>query len=140
MSCVQPTLTCLVQLFLLMETYLEGTTSSSLAWTLHGLAVKGAYQLGLHVVDSKSMSQIDREVRRRSWYWCVMKYRYVSVIPYMTKYIYILTRIRFLSVTYGRPPLIPLSHVTFEASPYLPFSNVPSGVTVSSLAYFDAMM
>ncbi|KAJ5839466.1 hypothetical protein N7455_006060 [Penicillium solitum] len=105
----------MVQLFLLMEGYLEGTTSSSLAWTLHGLAVKGAYQLGLHIMDSKSMSQTDREVRRRSWYW-------------------------FLSVTYGRPPLIPLTHVRFEASPYITFSNVPSGVTVSSLAYFDAMM
>ncbi|KAJ5418682.1 uncharacterized protein N7487_002232 [Penicillium crustosum] len=111
----------MVQLFLLMEAYLEGTTSSSLAWTLHGLAVKGAYQLGLHVMNLKSISQIDREVRRRSWYWCVMNDR-------------------FLSVTYGRPPLIPLSHVRPEASPYLPFSNAPSGVTVSSLAYFDAMM
>lgn len=69
-----------------MEAYLEGTTSSSLAWTLHGLAVKGAYQLGLHVMDSKSLSQTDREVRRRSWYWCVMNDRLVSVIPYMTKY------------------------------------------------------
>lgn len=47
---------------------------------------------------------------------------------------------RFLSVTYGRPPLIPLSHVTFKASPYLPFSNLPSDVTISSLAYFDATM
>ncbi|CAI7590840.1 unnamed protein product [Penicillium discolor] len=110
-----------MQLFLLMEAYLEGTTSSSLAWTLHGLAVKGAYQLGLHVMNLKSISQIDREVRRRSWYWCVMNDR-------------------FLSVTYGRPPLIPLSHVRPEVSPYLPFSNAPSGVTVSSLAYFDAMM
>ncbi|CAI7573380.1 unnamed protein product [Penicillium viridicatum] len=110
-----------MQLFLLMETYLEGTTSSSLAWTLHGLAVKGAYQLGLHVMNLKSISQIDREVRRRLWYWCIMNDR-------------------FLSVTYGRPPLIPLSHVRPEASPYLPFSNAPSGVTVSSLAYFDAMM
>lgn len=52
----------------------------------------------------------------------------------------ILIMVRFLSVTYGRPPLIPLSHVSFEASPYLPFSNVPSGITISSLAYFDAMM
>ncbi|CRL22257.1 Fungal transcriptional regulatory protein, N-terminal [Penicillium camemberti] len=111
----------MVQLFLLMEAYLEGTTSSSLAWTLHGLAVKGAYQLGLHVMNLKSISQIDREVRRRSWYWCVMNDR-------------------FLSVTYGRPPLIPLSHVRPEASPYIPFSNAPSGVTVSSLAYFDDMM
>ncbi|PKY05678.1 putative Zn(II)2Cys6 transcription factor [Aspergillus campestris IBT 28561] len=111
----------MVQLFLLMEAYLEGTTSSSLAWTLHGLAVKGAYQLGLHVMDSKSISQTDREVRRRSWYWCVMNDR-------------------FLSVTYGRPPLIPLSHVRFEASAYVPFSNVSSAVTVYSLAYFDAMI
>lgn len=69
-----------------MEAYLEGTTSSSLAWTLHGLAVKGAYQPGLHVMNLKSISQIDREVRRRSWYWCVMNDRYVSVIPYMVKY------------------------------------------------------
>lgn len=76
----------LVQLFLLMEAYLEGTTSSSLAWTLHGLAVKGAYQLGLHVMDSKSMSQTDREVRRRSWHWCVMNDRYVALIPYVAKY------------------------------------------------------
>lgn len=68
-----------VQLFLLMETYLEGTTSSSLTWSLHGLAVKGAYQLGLHVVGSKGTSQIDREVRRRSWYWCVINDRYVSI-------------------------------------------------------------
>ncbi|KAJ5588261.1 hypothetical protein N7537_010939 [Penicillium hordei] len=74
-----------MQLFLLMETYLEGTTSSSLAWTLHGLAVKGAYQLGLHVMNLKSISQTDREVRRRSWYWCVMNDRYVSVISYMVK-------------------------------------------------------
>ncbi|CAG8942836.1 unnamed protein product [Penicillium salamii] len=111
----------MVQLFLLMETYLEGTTSSSLTWSLHGLAVKGAYQLGLHVVSSKGTSQIDREVRRRSWYWCVINDR-------------------FLSVVYGRPPLIPLSHVRFEASPCFPFSNVSKGVTESSLAFFDAMM
>ncbi|KAJ5909659.1 hypothetical protein N7504_004302 [Penicillium tannophilum] len=111
----------MVQLLLLMEAYLEGTKSSSLAWTLHGLAVKGAYQLGLHVMDSKSTSQIDQEVHRRLWHWCVMNDR-------------------FLSVTYGRPPLIPLSHVTFKASPYLPFSNVPRDVTISSLAYFDATM
>jgi hypothetical protein len=84
--CVQPTLICLVQLFLLMEEYLEGTASSSLAWTLHGQAVKGAYQLGLHLTDSKSMSKIDREVRRRSWYWCVMNDRYVSGIQYMAIY------------------------------------------------------
>lgn len=76
---------CLVQLLLLMEVYLEGTTSSSLAWTLHGLAVKGAYQLGLHVMGSKSTSQIDQEVHRRLWYWCVINDRYVTLIQYRVK-------------------------------------------------------
>lgn len=69
-----------------MEAFLEGTTSSSLAWTLHGLAVKGAYQLGLHIMDSKSLSQTDREVRRRSWYWCVMNDRYASVALFSPDY------------------------------------------------------
>lgn len=68
-----------------METYLEGTTSSSLAWMLYGLAVKGAYQLGLYVMNLKGILQIDREVRRRLWYWCVMNDRYMSVILYMVK-------------------------------------------------------
>ncbi|KAL4898595.1 putative Zn(II)2Cys6 transcription factor [Aspergillus ambiguus] len=111
----------IVQLFILMETYLEGTTSSSLTWTFHSLAVKGAYQLGLHSAGSKSLSHLDREVRRRLWHWCVINDR-------------------FLSVTHGRPPLIPLSHVRIGPSPYLPFSNVSSGTTRSSLAYFDAMI
>lgn len=66
-----------------MEAYLEGTTSSSLAWTLHGLAVKGAYQLGLHVLQSNSVLQTDREVRRRSWHWCVMNDRCVPITGQM---------------------------------------------------------
>lgn len=66
-----------------MEAYLEGTTSSSLAWTLHGLAVKGAYQLGLHVSQSNSVSQTDREVGRRSWHWCVMNDRCVPITGQM---------------------------------------------------------
>ncbi|BCS19451.1 fungal specific transcription factor domain-containing protein [Aspergillus puulaauensis] len=111
----------MVQLFLLMEAYLEGTTSSSMTWTFHGLAVKGSYQLGLHIMGSRNVSHIDQEVRRRLWYWCVMNDR-------------------LLSVRYGRPPLIPLSHVRLEPSLHLPFSNVPSATTASSLAFFDAIM
>lgn len=48
--------------------------------------------------------------------------------------------VRFLSMTYGRPPLIPLSHVKFEAGPYVAFSNVPLSSTLSSIAFFGAMM
>ena len=65
----------LVQLFCLMVIYLEGTRYSSLAWTFHGLAVKGGYQLGLHFAGSKNHSPLAREVRRRLWYWCVVNDR-----------------------------------------------------------------
>ncbi|KAJ0417773.1 putative Zn(II)2Cys6 transcription factor [Aspergillus carlsbadensis] len=112
----------IVQLSLLMETYLEGTPSSSMTWTFHGLAVKGAYQLGLHVVDgSRNLPELDQEIRKRLWYWCVMNDR-------------------FLSVRYGRPPLIQLSHVRLDESLRLPFSNVSSATTASSLEFFDAIL
>ncbi|KAL4751356.1 hypothetical protein BDW72DRAFT_212812 [Aspergillus terricola var. indicus] len=111
----------MVQLFLLMETYLEGTTSSSMTWSVHGLAVKGAYQLGLHIRDYKNASTIDKEMRRRLWYWCIVNDR-------------------LLSTRYGRPPLIPLSHVRLEPSVHIPFSNVSSVTTASSLGFFDAIM
>ncbi|KAB8237483.1 putative C6 transcription factor [Aspergillus alliaceus] len=107
--------------FLLVYSYLEGTTSASLAWTFHSLAVKGAYQLGLHGISSKGLSQIDQELRRRLWYWCVMNDR-------------------LLSASYGRPPLIPLSHARINKLVHLPFNNVPSGVIMSSIEYFDALM
>lgn len=69
---------CVVQLFLLMVIYLEGTSYSSLAWTFHSLSVKGSYQLGLHVTGCHSLSPLDAEIRRRQWYWCVMNDRYVT--------------------------------------------------------------
>lgn len=58
-----------------MEIYLEGTASSSLASTFHSLAVKGCYQLGLHFMDSSNHSHLDREIRRRLWYLCIMNDR-----------------------------------------------------------------
>lgn len=64
-----------MQLFLLIEVYLEGTAFSSLAWTFHSLAVKGSYQLGIHSAGSKNESYLDREIRRRLWYCCVMNDR-----------------------------------------------------------------
>ncbi|KAK0669234.1 fungal-specific transcription factor domain-containing protein [Cercophora samala] len=97
----------LVQLFLLMVIYLEGTSYSSLAWTFHSLAVKGSYQLGLHVTGCHNLSPLDAEIRRRQWYWCVMNDR----------------------VTYGRPPLIPLAHVNPKPGAQIAFSNVSSSVT-----------
>ncbi|KAK3693204.1 hypothetical protein B0T22DRAFT_504748 [Podospora appendiculata] len=69
---------------------------------------------------SKNLSQLDREVRRRLWYWCV-------------------SNDRWLSVTYGRPPLISISHINPEPTLHLAFSNVPSGITASSQAFFGAI-
>jgi hypothetical protein len=69
----------IVQLFCLMVIYLEGTRYSSLAWTFHGMAVKGAYQLGLHFGGSKNHTPLAWEVRRRLWYWCVINDRYVKL-------------------------------------------------------------
>ncbi|KAI9370114.1 putative Zn(II)2Cys6 transcription factor [Aspergillus egyptiacus] len=111
----------MLQLFLLMETYSEGTPSASLTWTFHGLAVKGAYQLGLHVVGLKGESELDREIRARLWYWCVMNDR-------------------LLSVRYGRPPLIPLSHVRLGADLQMPFSNVSRPTTQASLGSITHIM
>ncbi|KAH1594733.1 hypothetical protein KXX34_001853 [Aspergillus fumigatus] len=106
----------IVQLYLLMEAYLEGTPSSSMTWTFHSLAVKGAYQLGLHVVDgSANLPELDQEIRKRLWY-CL------------------------LSVRYGRAPLIQLSHVRLDETLRLPFSNVSNATTVSSLEYFNAIL
>ncbi|CAI4212770.1 unnamed protein product [Parascedosporium putredinis] len=109
------------QLFLLLERYLEGTPYSSLAWTFHSLSVKAAYQLGVHFTGPRHLTRVEREVRRRVWYLCAMNDCW-------------------LSATYGRPALIPLSHVKQEPSSHVPFSIVSADVTVSSLAFFDATM
>ncbi|KAK3332833.1 hypothetical protein B0T19DRAFT_457818 [Cercophora scortea] len=112
----------LVQLFLLMEIYLEG---------------------------SKNLSQLDREVRRRLWYWCVINDRQVFSATTashtfgnhgMRLSSTNTSPTRWLSVTYGRPPLISISHINPEPTLNLAFSNVPSGITTSSLAFFDAIM
>lgn len=69
-----------VQYLLLMGQYLQGTQNSIKTWNIHGLAVKAAFQLGLHSSDaSKSFSPLEREVRKRTWYGCVMLDRSVSL-------------------------------------------------------------
>lgn len=63
----------LVQFLLLMGQYLQGTQKSVQAWTVHGLAVKAALQLGLHSRNaSKSFPPLEQETRKRTWYGCVV--------------------------------------------------------------------
>jgi hypothetical protein len=70
-----------VQYLLLMGQYLQGTQKSVQAWTVHGLAVKAALQLGLHSKDaSQAFSPLEREIRKRTWFGCVVLDRYVSLL------------------------------------------------------------
>lgn len=60
-----------------MSQYLQGTERSIETWNLHGLAVKAAYQLGLHSPSSlKQYSPREREMRTRTWFACIMLDRY----------------------------------------------------------------
>lgn len=56
-----------------MGQYLQGTQKSIQAWTVHGLAVKAALQLGLQAQNaSQSFSLLEQETRKRTWYGCVV--------------------------------------------------------------------
>jgi hypothetical protein len=63
----------LVQYLLLMGQYLQGTQKSIQAWTIHGLAVKAALQLGLHSSEAlRRFPPLEREIRKRTWFGCVV--------------------------------------------------------------------
>lgn len=62
-----------VQAMLLLSQYLQGTHRSTTTWNVHGLAVKAAFQLGLHSTSySKNYSTLDKEMRLRTWYGCII--------------------------------------------------------------------
>lgn len=64
---------CAVQYLLLMTQYLQGTQRSAQTWNVHGLTVKAALQLGLHVENASSgFNAVEREVRKRTWYGCII--------------------------------------------------------------------
>ena len=68
-----------VQLLLLMSQYLQGTERSIETWNVHGLAVKAAYQLGLHSPNAiNQYPPLEREFRKRAWFGCVVLDRYDS--------------------------------------------------------------
>lgn len=72
----------LVQYLLILGQYLQGTQKSVQAWTTHGLAISAAYQLGLHSPDAnRGFSPLEREIRKRTWYGCILLDRYVSQHP-----------------------------------------------------------
>lgn len=85
-----------LQFLLLMGQYLQGTEQSVRTWNLHGLAVKVAYQLGVHSKDAlKQFPPVEREVRLRTWFGCIILDR-------------------TLSMTLGRPSAIPENYIKLE--------------------------
>lgn len=63
----------IVQLLLLMSQYLQGTSRSIETWGVHGLAIKAAYQLGIHSKQAlQPCSPLEREFRTRTWFGCVL--------------------------------------------------------------------
>lgn len=79
-----------------MSQYLQGTSRSIETWNVHGLAVKAAYQLGLHSKLALSRyPPVEREYRTRTWFGCVILDR-------------------SLSMTLGRPSAIPESYIRLD--------------------------
>lgn len=71
-----------VQYLLITTQYLQGTQNSLRTWTIHGLAVKAAFSIGLHSSDIlKRFMPLEQEIRKRTWHGCVLLDRYVAIIP-----------------------------------------------------------
>ncbi|TVY91551.1 Lactose regulatory protein [Lachnellula willkommii] len=107
-----------VHLLLVMGQYLQGTQKSVQAWTIHGLTVKAALQLGLHSSEaSKRFSPFEQEIRKRTW---------------------------TLSMTFGRPGTIPDDYVKLPMPAILEedlSSTMRSESTLTdSLLFFNSTM
>lgn len=62
-----------VQYLLILGQYLQGTQKSVQAWTVHGLAITTALQLGLHSPKTnREFPALECEIRKRVWFGCVL--------------------------------------------------------------------
>lgn len=63
----------LVQFLLVVGQYLQGTQKSVRAWTVHGLAITTAFQLGLHSPrTNQDFPPLESEIRKRVWFGCIL--------------------------------------------------------------------
>ena len=64
----------MVQMLLLTGVYLQSTKHASRCWNVVGLAIRAAQSLGLHLDQpvTKPDNQLNREMRRRIWWNCVI--------------------------------------------------------------------
>ena len=128
-----------------MGQYLQGTQKSVQAWTIHGLAVKAAFQLGLHSSEaSRRFSPLEREMRKRTWYGCVVLDRLETLLGSLRKVSDLFAN-RTLSMTFGRPAAIPDDYVRLELpmniDQIIPSSTQPTDLRVqNSVNFFNATM
>lgn len=102
---------------------------------MHGLAVKAALSIGLHSQQKSGLqSSIEQEMRKRTWYGCVILDRYVPSISLNAGEM--LMFIRSLSMTYGRPSTIPEDYVLLELPVVIAGDFDESG----SVSFFSATM
>ncbi|KAL2393537.1 Transcription factor FBD3 [Exophiala dermatitidis] len=113
----------LVQYLLIQGQYLQGTQKSVQAWTVHGLAITTAFQLGLHSPRTNSeFPALEAEIRKRVWFGCILLDR-------------------TLSMTFGRPSIIPDNYVKLD----LPIFNIkivgqaPTPQNEPAIPQMDAM-
>lgn len=99
---------------LILGQYLQGTQKSVQAWNAHGLAITAAFQLGLHSPDAnQGFSPLEREIRKRTWFGCIILDRYARV-TYCFYFELLTLQPRTLSMTFGRPCTIPESYVKLD--------------------------
>lgn len=101
-------------------------------------------QMGLHSSQSsRALSPLEREVRKRVWFGCVILDRFLR--PHAAA-LYSLTISRSMSMTFGRPSAIPESYVKIDLpEPYPTSSHSVSWASAESLdptnvAFYSATM
>ena len=131
-----------------MTQYLQGSETSVQTWNVHGLAVKAAYQLGLHSTQALDRyATLEREMRIRVWYACVMLDRYEVSLAFLVLLHLIRSLNRTLSMTLGRPPLIPETHIRVDipskipAPPFLsPGRTMGTSISDASIEFYNVNM
>jgi hypothetical protein len=109
-----------VQYLLILGQYLQGAQQTIKAWTVHGIAVKAAMQIGLHSSEAlKELPPIEQEIRKRTWYITAMLDRH-------------------LSISFGRPMTVPDNHVRLP--PVKPFSDYPEAQEQDSVDFMNSTM
>ncbi|KAH7030054.1 fungal-specific transcription factor domain-containing protein [Macrophomina phaseolina] len=111
----------MIQALLLLATFQQNHQRAVASWTYHAIAVKAAYQLGLHSpVSLDHGGREDKELRGRLW--CA-----------------VVNQDRCLAIALGRPFLIPSHHVRPEPPRMFPVMSISALGDTPSVQYFNSL-